>query len=134
MKTSGNLGFLFARITQDMESMSREAEDLVTSAAEQGEAIMKYHVETRGTAKSGKRGRVETGKMVNSISSDIVQASPESVTAKFGWLGLPPEHAQFQEPGFRHVGGMQVEGMYALADAFEEVVANLNEDVRRIGR
>lgn len=132
MQTSGSFEDFVKKIQLDMETRTREAEDLVLAAAEKGEAVMKHFIETRGTAKSGKRGRIETGDMRDSVGSDVRKATAEEIEVAFGWLGETPEHAKFQETGFRHSGGVQVTGMYALTDAFEEVVTDLEEDIGRI--
>lgn len=99
--------------------------------AEKGKNITQYHIETRGTAKSGKRGRVETGAMRDAVSGDARRVSRGRAQAEFGWNSKTPEYAIFQERGFTHSGGTQVEGMYALADAADEVLSDLKEDLEQ---
>lgn len=113
-----------------MNDISNIIKETAEEAAEKGENITKHHIETRGTAKSGKRGRVETGEMRDKVTSKVSDVSPVSATAEFGWIGGNPDYAWFQELGFVHRNGVTVEGMYALTDAREEVVQDVKEDLR----
>lgn len=128
MASSGNLATWLQSKLKEIEGIIHETAE---TAAESGEAITKHHIETRGTAKSGKRGRVETGTMRDKVTSRVSEVSPTSATASFGWLDGAPFYAKYQEPGFNHIGGVKVEGMYALTDAKDEVVADLKDDLRR---
>lgn len=116
------------------EGKLREISDIIhdtaQDAATQGENITKHHIETRGTAKSGKRGRVETGQMRDSVSGQYVPLDETAAEARWGWLQSTPGYAWFQELGFTHRGGTAVEGMYALTDSREEVMQNVKEDLR----
>lgn len=114
-----------------VESLSREARDAVKDAGKSGENLTKHNIETRGTARSGKRGRVETGRMRDSVTSSFSGNKYVSVS-RFGWLEEEPFYAIFQELGFEHRSGVQVEGMYALSDAGEEVWMDLQRDIDRI--
>lgn len=113
-----------------MDVLSDIIHETAEEAAEKGENITKHHIETRGTEKSGKRGRVETGEMRDKVTSKVSDVTPVSATAEFGWIGGDPDHAWYQELGFIHSGGSTVEGMYALTDAREEVVRDVKEDLR----
>lgn len=122
-----NMGDWFKSKMSDLSDIIKETAD---EAAEKGENITKHHIETRGTAKSGKRGRVETGDMRDKVTSKVSDVSAVSATAEFGWIGGSPDYAWYQELGFVHRGGVDVEGMYALTDAREEVVQDVKEDLR----
>lgn len=117
------------------EGKLREMSDIIhetaQDAAEQGENITKHHIETRGTAKSGKRGRVETGDMRDSVTGRYKALDENNAEARWGWLSGTPGYAWFQELGFTHRGGTAVEGMYSLTDSREEVMQNVREDLRR---
>lgn len=89
----------------------------VEHVAEFGENKTKEFIETRGTAKSGKRGRIETGEMRDSVKSGTVKKGRNHHQAEFGWMSHSPSWAKYQEQGFTHVGGSPVEGMFALGDA-----------------
>lgn len=113
-----------------MDEIADIIEETADEAAEKGENITKHHIETRGTAKSGKRGRVEKGEMRDKVTSKVSNVSATSATATFGWIGGVPDYAWYQELGFVHRNGVTVEGMYALTDAREEVVQDVKEDLR----
>lgn len=113
-----------------LERIAEIIEETAEDAAEKGESITKHHIETRGTAKSGKRGRIETGRMRDAVKGSVSDKTATSATARFGWLEGSPEYAKYQEPGFKHRGGVTVEGMYALTDAGEEVIQDAKEDLR----
>lgn len=102
--------------------------------AEFGENKTKEFIETRGTAKSGKRGRVETGQMRDSVKGEATKKGRQHHQAEFGWMSQAPDWARFQEAGFTHVGGSPVEGMFALGDAgvlaVEEAKKKLEEEIR----
>lgn len=124
---NGDMSSWFQSKLKEIEGVIHEAAD---TAAESGSNITKHHIETRGTAKSGKKGRIETGAMRDAVSGRVTDKTLTSATAMFGWLEGSPDYARFQEPGFTHLGGGKVEGMYALADAKDEVIADLKNDLR----
>lgn len=99
-----------------VRELTEAAVDALEEAMEAGENITKHHIETRGTARSGKRGRVETGEMRDSVSSDTVRSSKDEAIGRFGWINRTPYWARFQEAGTKYI-----EPMWALSDAAEEV-------------
>ena len=104
------------------------------NVSEKGENITKYRIETSGIAKSGKRGRVESGRMRDAVSSSTSLTGVGSARAEFGWLHWEDREPYFmyQDRGFTHYKSKEyIEGMYALADAADEVVADLKEDLKR---
>lgn len=113
-----------------MKQITDIIHEAAEEAAEKGENITKHHIETRGTEKSGKRGRVDKGTMRDAVTGKVTDKTTDSATAVFGWVEGSPEYAKYQEYGFKHRGGVDVEGMYALTDAREEVVDDLKEDLR----
>lgn len=128
MASSNDGARVMAEINARIENMTRRARRTVQEAADKGRDLTKQHIETRGTAKSGKRGRIETGAMLNSVSSGTVSADIEEVVTRFGYENSP-YWTQFQEPGFIHLSGVTVEGTYALQDAAEEVFKDLRRDI-----
>lgn len=113
------------------DELMNNAVKILRDNVQEGEEITKHNIENSGTLKSGKRGRVETGEMRDSVSSGIISASDEEVVGRFGWLN-GPKWAKFQEHGFVHVSGVPVEGMFALSDAAQEVEDNLRDDLRGV--
>ena len=124
MRDNGRPDFWFR---EKVESIQQEARSLLAEAAQEGEQITKHHIETRGTAKSGKRGRIDTGTMLNEVDSAVTVDRKDLVRSEFGWLGQTPFYAKFQELGTDR----GIEGMYALTDAYAEVTQNLEEDLKR---
>lgn len=119
---------VMAEISARIERMTQQSREVVKDAADQGRDLTKQHIETRGTAKSGKRGRIETSAMLNSVSSATVSSNANEEVTRFGYENSP-FWTLFQEPGFNHVGGVTVEGTYALQDAAEEVFKDLRRDI-----
>lgn len=117
-----------------LKKHSEGVADLVEDAVERGEQITKHNIETRGTLKSGKRGRVVSGAMRDAVDSEVTERSRDRVRGKFGWIKDFEDYFGYQELGFEHRGGVTVDGMYALSDAAEEVFADVEEDIDRIIR
>lgn len=113
--------------------ITRGVTQAVEDAAEQGANTTRHLIETRGTAKSGKRGRIETAAMLNSVSHETVKKSKDEVISRFGYKDAP-SYTPFQDKGFDSWTGVTVEGTYALGDAAEEVLADLLEDIDRAMR
>lgn len=105
-----------------LEDGNREA------AIEAGDEIVsktKQYISTRGTAKSGKQGRIETGAMLNSVKSKVEKDSPTEVEVHAGYDDAP-FYTVYQERGTR-----QIEAMWALTDAAEEVLPKLAKDISK---
>lgn len=117
-----------AEINARIETMTRRARRTVKEASEKGRDLTKEHIETRGTAKSGKRGRIETSAMLKSVSSGTVSSTADELVERFGYQNSPYWTA-YQEPGFTHTSGVTVEGTYALQDAADEVFKDLRRDI-----
>lgn len=108
--------------------------EVVESAVGEGKEITQHNIETRGTMKSGKRGRIEKGKMRNAVDSRVTKRDKSGVAGKFGWINEFEPYFGYQEGGFEHVGGVSVEGMYAISDAAKEVFDNIEADIDRAVR
>ena len=123
MASSGGMASWFQNKLKDIEEIIHDTAD---SAASEGETLVKTFVENRGTAKSGKKGRIETGAMRDAVSGKVTEKKIASATAEFGWIdGLPP-YTKFQE-----LGTATIEGMYTLADAKDIVTASVEEQLKR---
>lgn len=99
------------------------------NAMKDGEEITQTFIATRGTAKSGKQGRVDTGKMLESVDSETSLTGRDEAEGRFGWLKKKPFYAEFQEAGTQYI-----EPMYALTDAaaivIDELVKDINDNVK----
>lgn len=99
------------------------------NAMKEGEEITQTFIATRGTAKSGKQGRIDTGKMLESVDSETNLTGRDEAEGRFGWLRKKPFYAEFQEAGTQYI-----EPMYALSDAaaivIDELVKDINDNVK----
>jgi hypothetical protein len=111
----------FEAKTDNLHDALRE---VAIESAEEGERLTDLHIRTRGTAKSGKTGRIETEAMVNSVDSALVKDTDTEVVTRFGYHDAP-FYTVFQE-----LGTSRIEPMYALSDAAEEVLADLPKKLR----
>lgn len=89
-----------------------------------GEEITQTFIATRGTEKSGKQGRVDTGAMLDAVDSDTRLKSQDEAIGRFGWLKKRPFYAEFQEDGTQYIAPMN-----ALSDAAEIVKIQLVKDI-----
>jgi len=94
------------------------------NAMKDGEEITRTFIATRGTEKSGKQGRVDTGKMLESVDSETKLESRDEAVGRFGWTDKTPFYAKYQEPGTKYIAPM-----YALTDAAEIVLDELIKDI-----
>lgn len=115
---------LLAWFNGKVDRMNDNLRDVVDDSIERGERITDHHIRTRGTAKSGKQGRIETEAMVNSVSSQMIRDNDKEVVGSFGYHDAP-FYTVFQE-----LGTSRIEAMYALTDAAEEILADLPKEIR----
>lgn len=132
VKVTGSSKSLTAWFEESVNEIMGDVNDIVADAIEGGEAMTKFHIATRGTAKSGKKGRIKTQKMYDAVNSQMTKSGARDAEGKFGWIDGYEDYYGYQEGGFEHVGGVTVEGMYALTDAGEEVWQNVVDDVKRV--
>lgn len=114
-----------------VEPLERANEADMEQAAKEGAELMKHYISTRGTAKSGKAGRIETRNMLNAVTHELTTRGPGKTQANFGWLKQREDYFALQEGGFEHSPGVTVEGMYALTDAAEETFRDLRGRIER---
>lgn len=131
-KVTGSSKSLTAWFEEAMDNILDNVEEIVSRGVEEGEAITKLHISTRGTAKSGKKGRIETQKMYDAVKSEMTVSDKREAEGKFGWIDEYDDYFGYQEGGFDHVGGVTVEGMYALTDASEEVWENVKDRIKAV--
>lgn len=115
------------RVKDVKESIINIAQD----TADEGAEMVRDRIETSGTVKSGKRGRIETGAMLAAVRSEVT-VTPKVITAAFGWLNTFSDYFGFQDRGFTHYrSNEEIPGMMALQDAFDESKANVESRLRR---
>jgi hypothetical protein len=101
----------------------------VEQAADRGANLTRQYISTRGTPKSGKAGRIDTGRMLNAVESRVTKSNDEEVESRFGWLDDREAYFLLQEGGTS-----TIPAMYALSDAGEEVIRDVERDIDRIVR
>lgn len=129
----GDVGSIVSWFKSKVEAVEQGNADLIQEMVQDGEATMKHLISTRGTANSGKAGRIDTGRMLNAVTHSFnPKTAGGNVSGRFGWLQDKQDYFGFQEGGFHNVrAGVDVEGMYALVDAYELVSRELQEKIRR---
>lgn len=108
-----------------VENLNRRTFRALDDSMKEGEELTQTFIATRGTSGTGKQGRVDTGKMLDSVGSDAKILNSDEAEGRFGWLKEQPFYAEFQEAGTRFI-----EPMYALSDAAEITVQELD---RKLG-
>lgn len=95
------------------------------------EAVEDYKrfTESRGTEKSGKSGRVETGAMRDAVSFRVQQLANGSIQGELGFLDGGPTYFFLQtDTGFTHyLSGEFIEPTFALVDAARIAAGKLGE-------
>jgi hypothetical protein len=122
----------YRRLRADIQAAMREAMD---EGAKLGKAI----IEVSGTAKSGKRGRIETGAMRDAFDGDV-KVSSRDIEGRLGWINEFMDYFGYQgESGFRHaISGEFIEGVRALSLASDRTwdmfTERCDQAVRRFNR
>ena len=110
-----------AWVNRKINKVREAAERAMQETVDEGARSMRNNIATRGTAKSGKAGRIDTGKMINDVDSSVDEVSTDRVVGSFGWHEenfSDRAYPLFQERGFRHyLSGELIEPMFALRDA-----------------
>lgn len=109
--------------------LSKGSVDALEDAMEAGENITKHNISTRGTEGTGKRGRIETGTMRDEVGSKVTRLGRGEAEGRFGWLEKGPYYTPYQEQGTKNI-----EPMYALSDAAEEVWEDYLKDMGNVVR
>lgn len=108
-----------------VDSLNRRTFRALDESMKEGEEITQTFIATRGTPGTGKQGRVDTGKMLDSVGSEAKLLNSDEAEGRFGWLNEQPFYAEFQEAGTQYI-----EPMYALSDAAEITIQELE---RKLG-
>lgn len=116
---------VMARFNAKVDSLEDGNRELAIKAGDEIAEVTRQHIKTRGTAKSGKQGRIDTRAMLNSVESEVTKDTPEEVEVQAGYHDAP-FYTVFQELGTR-----RIEAMNALADAAEQVIPKLARDIQQ---
>lgn len=122
-------------ITREVEEITDGVERAVERTADELRDQIREKIETSGARPNWVRdwsgmphahgdrsgstpGRVASGKMRDAVKSRVTQTKT-SVTGEAGWIDEWEPYFGLQEAGGKHniIPGLQIEGMYAIADA-----------------
>jgi len=118
-------GDSFARFGHDVKRMDtavmEEAKRRMAYIAERGAAEVRKNILTRGI--EPKEARVETGRMVDSVSHEMIVRG-DTIIARFGWPNGGPFYLLFQEEGTQ----TGIEAMHAVRDAYIKMREQVESD------
>lgn len=97
---------------------------------EYGADLIRDTVETSGTVKSGKRGRIDTGAMLAAVEADYKDTS-DGGEGRYGWGENAPFYTKFQEGG-NDKFAVAFDGMFAVPDAAGNVEIDFKRDIERM--
>lgn len=109
---------------EKVQELNRRTFRALQTNMKDGEEITQTFIATRGTPGTGKQGRIDTGKMLESVGSEAELQGQDEAVGRFGWLDKQPFYAEYQEAGTRYIAPM-----YALSDAGEIVIKQLRKDI-----
>lgn len=121
MSSVADSGELFRWIKGEIDDVSKNAVTFVENVIATGAQDARDYTLTRPSAKSGKTGRVETGLMADSFSSQMESTGPNVIRGVYGFLDVEPEYFVLQtETGFMHSrSGQYIAPTLAMKDAYE---------------
>jgi hypothetical protein len=116
----------FVRVVEaKMKQAIERGSEIVRENGEYGAELVRDTVETSGTMKSGKRGRIDTGTMLGSVNDEF-ETIPNGAQSTYGFLN-PPDYTKFQELGTQYI-----EPMNAIDDAAANVEVDFKNDIDRM--
>lgn len=120
IRVSGNFKNFEGRLKAARQEFRDCLDAAMVEAIQLGVETGKDKIETSGTVKSGKRGRIKTGTMLNEFKGNVDIGRAETV-GRVGWAQRREDYFLYQELGFAHyLSGEEIDGMLALKDATEE--------------
>lgn len=128
-----------------MSRVEENSLEAVDQATDDGVAIMKEMIETRGTGRQWSGpwfgnprtesypGRNDSGHMRDSVTKNTPRVTEKgNIYGGFGWMRNREDYFAYQEGGFKHViSGEYIEGMYAMQDSAELAFGQLQGNMRK---
>jgi len=124
--------------------------NIVDTAVTEGASVMREIISNQGTNKDwgsswpsraqGRKsssgiGRIDTGEMLKSVDSKIVQSGKGRTVGEFGWLNNQEEYFIYQDKGFRHwISGESIPAMNALRNAYTYAVYIVEAEIKKVFR
>lgn len=102
-----------------VSGVKEDVKEGMENVAEQGADNVRKMIETRGTEKSGKAGRIDSGALLRSVDYRVTKDTDEHFEVEYGYIidNESEDYNLFQEYGFTHRYGSFVPGMYAIRDS-----------------
>lgn len=120
----------FVRIVESkMKQVVEEGRQIVKDNGEYGAELVRDVVETSGTMKSGKAGRIDTGAMLGSVGDDYDEF-PNGAESTYGFLN-GPDYTKYQEFGDSEFA-VAFDGMFAVDDAHSNIEVDFRRDIDRM--
>jgi len=127
---TGSLNGLIDAVPRMFNSFMDEAEKILEDVLRIGSDLMEGYIQTRGL--SGKAGRIDTGKMLESVGWNMTSSTGVVLSGEFGWTESQELYFLFQEEGTSRIAPM-----LALFDAGasvrEELVSAIAAALARTG-
>ena len=79
----------YAWFNAKVDRLTDGSKAVVKNAGQEGKDLIVHFIETRGTAKSGKAGRIETGAMRDSVDTRVEKESATEIQVSFGYYDTP---------------------------------------------
>lgn len=114
-------------IERKMKNILQAGRQITQDNGEYGAELVRDVIETSGTVKTGKRGRIETGEMLAGVDSEYTNTS-DGGEATYGFT-RPTYYATYQEYGTQYI-----EPMHALDDAYPNVEVDFKRDIDKMMR
>lgn len=124
--------------------------NIVDTGITEGASVMREIISNQGTNKDwgaswpsraqGRKsssgvGRIDTGEMLKSVDSKIIQSSGGRTVGEFGWLNNQQDYFLYQDNSFRHwITGQTIPAMNALRNAYTYAVYVVETEIQKVFR
>lgn len=132
---NGDFKTLATKVRGIPDDMLEDFQPLMERTVKTGAELMEAYIKTRGTVRSGKRGRVDTGHMLDTVDYETFKQGT-TLVGRWGWLDSWDKYFLYQENGFKNAWTREdVAPMHALFDSFfrqrDEFLSELGKRLKR---
>jgi hypothetical protein len=86
-----------------------------------------------GRKSSSTEARYDTGEMLNSVKSAMLEVSPRKSSGVFGWLNNQQDYFIYQDKGFTHwISGDKIPAMNALREGYSHAISIVEKRLKEI--
>lgn len=120
-------GQIFNWINAEINGSKQYVRGAAQQIADDGAELTRQLTASRPSAKSGKRGRIATGRMYDAIRSEVTEEG-DTIVAKYGMLDDQEDYFKYQTvTGFTHNrSGEYIAPTFALQDAYQNSVEQVD--------